>query len=693
MKPLQYSFMRGAHRLRCVPMLLDLSLGPKRLSLGSKLLALALLVAAWALPTPLLGQAIPDVRCTLEDLPVKAVVAWQFPQTQGSVQVVVLRDPAGEQQARFDLTHGASLISLLYNGHETLFGQTAGASVSLFSSRQSADPELKQTSKYWAAYSPDQGGSSMGIPAITTGVACDGVKSMRAFAMMQDRGSDNSFLPNALLGVEAGKISDNMPAGYATPYSIETDARWIANPGGSPKYYLKLTQTVVNTSSEPSGPMEWYLNLAAPWNFDHQTSFPEACTAKAPCSGAGTHAIAAGRYTDDQLTNGVGMVVPTADWHTSRAYIQPNAEYVVLLYNAVWAAPRRTFAAVLGHSLGAESAHRFSWFVCVGPWKQTQQFAQQQPAAKTTVDAEEAMLPAYPVKKQAVSIACQTTEFKPQPNQTDRAIVLHDPAGEQTAIFDTTQGGALVSLKYRGAEHIWGYNGGGLLQMAFHNGMKNGAWDGDYNPTQAGDGSANSPVTGISCDGDRSTDILTTMLDFNHNNGFYSKALAAVWDGRVNDMVPLSYSSPYLLETKTRWVPNPAGEPKYYLQLQERLVHVADEKIGQFSFDFAAYIPWEFGVRAVDPEKCPCSPQQSSFVAGGWYLDDSREEGLAVAMPTSNFPNAPSDGGFNSDYMWRNRNFHLGSHEALDGIAAKEFSWYVMAGSWNSAKAFAHSLK
>ena len=70
---------------------------------------------------------------------------------------MVLRDPAGEQEARFDLTHGASLISLRYRGEEMLFGQTAGASLSLFSSRQNNDPELKETSQYWAAYSPRSG--------------------------------------------------------------------------------------------------------------------------------------------------------------------------------------------------------------------------------------------------------------------------------------------------------------------------------------------------------------------------------------------------------------------------------------------------------------------------------------------------------------------------------------------------------
>jgi hypothetical protein len=43
-----------------------------------------------------LAQPIPDVRCVVEHYPVRAVVAWQFPETLSKVQVVVLRDPSGE---------------------------------------------------------------------------------------------------------------------------------------------------------------------------------------------------------------------------------------------------------------------------------------------------------------------------------------------------------------------------------------------------------------------------------------------------------------------------------------------------------------------------------------------------------------------------------------------------------------------
>jgi hypothetical protein len=650
-----------------------------------------LCVLLWALRVD--AQKIPDVHCETEDYPVKAVVAWQFPETLSKVQVVILRDPAGEQEARFDLLHGASLISLRYQGKETLFGQTAGASVSMFATRHGSEAELKNLAPYWSAYSPDQGGSSMGIPATTEGVACDGLKSMRAFATMIDRGVDNSFQQEPLLGLNQGAISKNFPPGYSTPYVIETNASWVGNPGGSPKYYLRLEQNVVNSRAGKSGPLEWYLTAASPWDFGQSASYPDHCTDKAPCSSATTNALAAGRYEDGTRSAGVAVVVPTSSWQTKRAYLRENAEYVVLLYNAVWAMPRHTFAAVLERPLEGISSFRFSWYVCAGSWNQAVHFAEAQPRSGETLLPEEPELPPTVAAKDALRVSCETTEFKPQPNQVDQAIVLRDPSGEQQVLFDTTQGGAIVSLKYRGIEHIWGYNGGGLLQMAFHNRMTAGPWEGDYNPTQAGDGSAMSPVTGISCDGTDAVTIMTAMLDFNHNNGFYQKPLIAVWGGRVNDMVPLSYFSPYVLETRARWVPNPAGEPKYYLALNETLVHVADEKIGPFSFDFADYMPWAFSVRAVSPENCPCPSNGTTYMAGGWYQDEKRDVGLAVAMPSSNFPGGKVDAGFNSDYMWRNRSFHLSASDSVDGIAAKRFSWFVMTGPWRNALLFAQQLK
>ncbi len=636
------------------------------------------------------AQVIPDVHCVVEDYPVRAVVAWQFPETLSKVQVAVLRDPSGEQEARFDLLHGATLISLRYRGKELLFGHTAGASVAMFATRRGDEAELKGMSPYWSAFNPDQAGSSMGVPATTAGVACQGQSSMRAIAMMVDRGVNNSFQKEPLLGLWMGQISQNFPPGYSSSYAIETNASWVEHPGGGPRYYLKLDQTVVHIRPDSDGTFEWFLTGASPWEFDYKASYPENCAEKTPCSSASAPALAIGRYEDRQRNIGVATVVPTGAWNTDRAFLNENAEYVVLLYGAVWAAPRHTYATVLSRALPGVRSFHFSWYVCAGPWDRTQDFARAIKQEKTNeappVAAEP---PRTPPDHDAVRVACQTTEFRMQPNQPDQAIVLKDPAGEQTALFDTTQGGALVSLKYRGVEHIWGYNGGGLLQMAFHNRRDKGSIAGDYNPTQAGDGSAMSPVTGIACDGTQTADIVAMILDFNHNNGFYDKPLIAVWGGRVNDMVPLTYFSPYTLEIRASWVPNPAGEPKYYLRLDDRLTHIADEKIGAFTYDFADYALWEFNVRAVDPENCPCDSSRTKYMVGGWYQDESRRTGLAIAMPSVNFPGGKVSGLFNSDYMWRNRNFHLGASEPLDGISSKAFTWFVMAGPWSNAKAFA----
>jgi hypothetical protein len=297
-----------------------------------------------------------------------------------------------------------------------------------------------------------------------------------------------------------------------------------------------------------------------------------------------------------------------------------------------------------------------------------------------------------PVDKQAVRVGCETTDYAMEPGQVHQAVVLQDPAHQQTVLFDLTEGGAIVSLKYDGIEHIWGYNGGALLQMAFHHTVTVDKMAGDYNPTQAGDGSAMSPVTGVACHGTSSVDIVTMMLDFNHNNAFYQHPLIAVWGGRINNTVPSSYFTPYTLETEASWVRNGGAGPKYYLRLDERFTHLTKEKIGSFTYDFADYEPWEFDVPAISPAGCPCSTSSTNYIAGGWYRDDVRNVGLAVAMPSSNFKDDKLSGIFLSDYMWRNRSFHLEAPQALDGIAVKSFYWYVMVGPWRDALDFAHGL-
>ncbi len=315
--------------------------------------------------------------------------------------------------------------------------------------------------------------------------------------------------------------------------------------------------------------------------------------------------------------------------------------------------------------------------------------AQKKIPAEATVKKEQAFVP---LDKEAIKGNFKLVDFVMEPGELDQAVEFSDPAGEQTVVFNLVQGGAIVSFVYKGIEHTWRYNGGGLLQMAFHNSRDDGPWAGDYNPTQAGDGTSMSPVTGIGGNGKDSLVLITMMLDFNHNNGFYPHPLLAVWGGKVDENIPASYFSPYVLETFAHWVKNPGGEPKYYLRLDERITHLTEEVMGPFAYDFADYQNWEFNVKAISPENCPCDASKVSYMAGGLYTDNTRKVGLAIAMPSSNFPNSKVGAGFNSDYMWRNNSFHLSSVENLDGIASKKFVWYVMAGSWEKALQFSKTI-
>jgi hypothetical protein len=303
-----------------------------------------------------------------------------------------------------------------------------------------------------------------------------------------------------------------------------------------------------------------------------------------------------------------------------------------------------------------------------------------------------------PLAKQAVGVQCQTTDFVREPGKPGQAVVLRDPAREQTVLFDITTGGAIVSLKYHGIEHIWGWNAGAMLQMAFHHVIPppykaTSAMAGDYNPTQAGDEFSNSPVTGVACQGTSSVDILTMMLDFNTNASLYQHPLLAVWGGRVSSGIPPSYFTPYTLETRATWVRSGESKgPKYYLRLDERVTHLTKDKIGPFVFDFADYAPWEFSVSATSPAKCPCSTSSTNYVAGGFYRDGDKSSGLAIAMPSTNFKNNTLGWSFAPDYQWRMQSFHLESSEALDGIVSKDFTWYVMVGPWRGALSFAQQF-
>lgn len=292
---------------------------------------------------PSWGQEIPDVRCPVEDYLVTP---------KNKVQVVVLRDPAGEQEARFDLKHGSTLVSLRYQGKELLYSHGAGANIEMYGIRAGHEKELEGLSPYWSAFNPSQGAESMRIPASTAGVACSGNLSLRAFAMMVDGSVNNSFQSEPLIGVWTGHLSDNFPPGYSTPYAIETDATWVPNRGKSPGYYLRLDQTVVDVRPGSPTRLEWFLVGSAPWEYEHGKGYPQNCSQKVPCASANASAFVTGRYRNQEGTEGVAAVVPSSYWASSRAYVVWDVNKDTLLYPGYSSVVRnRTFATVFEQPL------------------------------------------------------------------------------------------------------------------------------------------------------------------------------------------------------------------------------------------------------------------------------------------------------------------------------------------------------
>lgn len=309
------------------------------------------------------GQTVPSAKCQLKD----------YQRSPGKfVQVVVLRDPAGQQEAEFDLTHGGSLVSLRYDGRELVFRHGGGSDLEMYRVRNGRERALKGLSPYWSSFDPDQAGSSMGGPATVAGVACQGTRAMKAFAMMIDAGIDSSFRPHPLIAVWKGRVSPHYPPGYSTPFSLETDASWVVNPRGTPKYYLKIQQRVVNIRPQSFGTMQWFVKSAVPWRFEYQTGYPDHCSEKEPCKSETTPVIAAGRYESMAHRGGLAVVVPTTDWKTKRLYLGKR----VNAYGGAPVVPRRTVGVVLSRPLSGTEAFQFSWYLCAGSWAQARAFAE-----------------------------------------------------------------------------------------------------------------------------------------------------------------------------------------------------------------------------------------------------------------------------------------------------------------------------
>ena len=184
----------------------------------------------------------------------------------------------------------------------------------------------------------------------------------------------------------------------------------------------------------------------------------------------------------------------------------------------------------------------------------------------------------------------EQVSYTPNPS-THQALYLTDPAGEQTALFDLEWGGALASLKYNGAEQVWGNHPGGMVQPSWFQGSA--AFD--YNPQLAGSegaGSGNlgvqSPLLGATCKRDGFIRIVIHSIlndDAPNNQSGRNKATGVRNDALLAD----SWPQPYAVTTIASFVPSGSAVPQYYLRIEHWFTNVALGQNISFLFSYAEY--------------------------------------------------------------------------------------------------------
>src|SRR3954451_8975614 len=184
-----------------------------------------------------------------------------------------LSDPVGQQTAVFDIQWGGALASLKLSGVEMVWGNATGGMV------QPAFHTYPVTSS--ADYNPTQAGDNKNVGSTVVGVNCidsNNLKIITGGVLDYDLGRGGYIVANAI------KNNSVSTGSYATPYTFVTVASFVANPGGSPSYYLKLQQTIANISSSESFPWGFELAGYVPFNFTNVIRYPANCMSTTFCS-------------------------------------------------------------------------------------------------------------------------------------------------------------------------------------------------------------------------------------------------------------------------------------------------------------------------------------------------------------------------------------------------------------------------
>jgi len=256
-----------------------------------------------------------------------------------------------------------------------------------------------------------------------------------------------------------------------------------------------------------------------------------------------------------------------------------------------------------------------------------------------------------------VFATCAKTTWQPiDPPYTieqHNAYALTDPSGQQTALFDLTWGGTLVSLKYNNQEMMWGPNPGGMIQPAYfgdplHNISGGGAWW--YNPEQAG-GPAfrGTPVFGAVCSDANTLMIIGGATDYFGGMSGYRVGNPVFLYSPSNQYhvydTNKHFAAPYTITTIATFVPNPGGSPSYYLKITQTILNNHPTENFTFGFQISGYVPARLKFFKSFPANCTaayqpgCGPADVPNLIGGLYSDLGLSDGTALYVrPRSDWP-------------------------------------------------------